>query len=152
MLAQQCYESDAISLSFRTDSLDEYTSVIHLTGHNSYALSRTQGSGAYNASGVRRSLEGKDKSLSRSPEKSISFSDPLTRSPSPDRDPPAPAFLPIGLSASDPRWAQFAGAEVQDDILPPSSSLTSFLNEMRLELGRVRALAQQKVDEAEKRR
>jgi hypothetical protein len=152
LLAQQCYESDTISLSFRTDSLDEYTSVVHLAGHNSSGLHRTPESGAYNASGGRRSLDATHKSLSRSPEKSISFSDPLTRSPSPDRDRPAPAFLPIGLSASDPRWAQFAGPQTQDDILPPSSSLTSFLNEMRLELGRVRTLAQQKVDAAEKRR
>ncbi len=153
LLAQQCYESDTISLSFRTDSLEEYTSVIHLTAPISTAPPRTGLSGGYTAPGVRRSLDANDKSLSRSPEKNISFSDPLTRSPSPDRDRPHRAFLPIGLSASDPRWAHFGSTEEQDDdMLPPSNSLTSFLNDMRLELSRVRDLAQKKVDEAEKRR
>lgn len=149
LLAQQCYECDTISLSFRTDSLEEYTSVIHLASLVSTAPPRTGSSSGYTAPDVWRSLDANEKSLSRSPKKNISFSDPLTRSPSPE----PPVFLPIGLSASDARWAQFGSAEGQDDeMLPPSTSLTSFLNEMRLELGRVRALAQQKVDEAERRR
>lgn len=149
LLAQQCYESDTISLSFRTDSLEEYTSVIHLTAPITTAPPRMGLSGGNTAPGIRRSLDANDKSLSRSPEKNISFSDPLTRSPSPDRDRPHRAFLPIGLSASDPRWAQFGSAEEKE---APSNSLTSFLNDMRLELSRVRDLAQKKVHEAEKRR
>ena len=131
---------ETVSLSFRTDSLEEYTSVIHLAT----SASKRRGSNGFSPRGG-----GSARSPSKSPDRSISA--PLNK----NALSPQAAYLPIGLSTSDPRWAQFSKANevsAEFDELPAASSLTDFLNEMRAELGRVRALAQQKVEEADKRR
>ena len=153
LLAQQCFEADTISLSFRTDSLDEYTSVIHLTGASS-ANQRPGASGNNSSPTGNSSRRSPDRSAqypTTSPSKHISFSGTPNQSMSLERE--RPAFLPIGLSASDPRWVQLSIPQnKENETTPPKNSLPEFLNEMRLELGRVRALAQQKVDAAEKQR
>jgi hypothetical protein len=140
LLAQQCFEFDTISLSFRTDALDEYTSVIHLDDSHSQ--------GPYDGSNQLTSNRKLGKSLSVSPGagRNSSIADSWAHSPPPDREPAS--YLPIGLTPTDPRWESFGSPDKQQT----NTSLTEFLHEMRLELKKVQELAQKKVGEAEKRR
>ena len=140
LLAQQCYEADSISLSFRTAMLDEYTTVVHLIKDHSPQKPAGHADAPF---GVCK------------PETSPSHSQGDTAlsfaGQSPGRE--APAYLPVGLTPKDSRWHSFGSpggylGEPSDH----SRSLTEFLDEMRLELQKVKELAEKKVKEADEQR
>jgi hypothetical protein len=162
LLAQQCYCSDTIVLSFRTDSLDEYTSVINVPDDEKSPEKRAQ---SLLAEHPHPHKTRPDAPLSFSDDTSFSNSRKHTfpaSSPSPERErdlareQQQTSFEPIGreqtrakerensISSTSARPLHHptankptsADASTQELGLSADRTLATFLDQMRLELNR----------------
>ena len=159
LLAQQCYCSDTIVLSFRTDSLDEYTSVINVPDEEKSPEKRALL--AEQPHPQHPHMTRPDAPLSFSDDTSFSNSRKHTipaSSPSPERarEQQQTSFEPIGreqtrakerensISSTSTRPLHYptankptsADASTQELGLSADRTLATFLDQMRLELNR----------------
>jgi len=162
LLAQQCYCSDTIVLSFRTDSLDEYTSVISVPDDEKSPEKRAQ---PFLAEHPHPHKTRPDAPLTFSDDTAFSNSRKHTfpaSSPSPERErelareQQQTSFEPIGreqmrakerensISSTSARPLHYptankptsADASTQELGLSADRTLATFLDQMRLELNR----------------